>query len=702
MSPVEANCPACGAPIRFAIGSSIVVVCPNCRSVVARGDRSLEDLGKVAALADTGSPLSVGTKGKYKGAQFELTGRAQFAHEAGGLWDEWYASFPGDRWGWIAEAQGRTYITFARHLPPSAALPPWDSTELGHRFTIPGVGVLVVGEIGEAKAKSAEGEIPFKLTPGESLRYIDLTGQSGKFATLDYSGDEPLVYLGEEVTLDALGISLKVADEREPTHVGALQVNCPQCGGALDLKAPDVTERVACPYCNSLLDCTRGKLQFLEALKPGKFKPSIPLGAVGALDGKSYTTIGFVVRHVTIERIDYYWNEYLLYGAGLGFRWLVESDHQWSFVSNVPAGEVDVQGRIASYGGKHFRLFQSATALVDYVSGEFYWKVHVGEQAVADDYVHAPQSLSRETTFVIGDTASAAPDYPAAAQIAAQLLRARGEVNWSRGDYLTPETVAAAFKLPPLPPQQGIAPNQPFSYSGVYPVWGALLAAAMISFFMLSLIRPTHNLVDKTYSLVPSAGIKPTAVADETRPASADGAPSTDEISAIPAETNPANENSAADTAGQSTNIQFEPQTIAIDGHRGLRIQIDASIDNSWLAVEGDLFNEETGLDQPFTVELEYYHGSDSDGLWSEGNTSNDAYLTALPSGKYTLRLESLWKRSDRPISMRVRIDEIGPRFLYLLSVILLISIVPIIVAIAHYRFEKSRWEESEFSPYGS
>ena len=316
MSPVETQCPSCGAPIRFALGSSVVTVCANCRSVVARGDQRLEDLGKVAVLADTGSPLEVGRKGNYRGMPFELTGRAQFAHEAGSVWDEWYASFPNDRWGWLAEAQGKFYLTFARHLPAGAVLPDPKQIELGHKFTLPGVGMLVANEIGRATAKSAEGEIPYRLVPGAPLDYIDLTGGGGKFATFDYGDDPPTVYLGQEVTLDDLGISPAAASEREPQHVGALQVNCPNCGGVLDLKAPDVTERVACPYCNSLLDCTQGKLQFLEALKQKGVKPLIPLGTVGTIEGESYTVIGFLLRHVLIDGTKYPWQEFLLYSAG--------------------------------------------------------------------------------------------------------------------------------------------------------------------------------------------------------------------------------------------------------------------------------------------------------------------------------------------------------------------------------------------------
>ncbi|HEV2970353.1 MAG TPA: DUF4178 domain-containing protein [Pirellulales bacterium] len=621
-----------------------MVVCPNCRSVVARGDRKLEDLGRVAALVDAGSPLEVGRKGKYGGAPFELTGRAQFAHEAGGVWDEWYASFPGDRWGWLAEAQGRFYLTFEKHLAADAKLPEPDKIELGHRFTIPGVGVLVASEIGRAMAQSAEGEIPYRLVPGAPLEYIDLSGPGGKFATFDYSDAETAVYLGEEVTLDDLGISPAAATEREPRHVGALQINCPQCGGALELKAPDVAERVACPYCNSLLDCAQGKLQYLETLSPGKFKPTIPLGTTGMLGGKPYTVIGFLVRHTTYLHTNYYWNEYLLYGVGTRFRWLVESDHHWSFVAAVPPGDAEVQSRIATYNGRHFRLFEKSTAIVDYVSGEFYWKVHVGERVALDDFIAPPEILSRETTLPEGATAVDAAD---------ARLRAKGEINWSLGTYLEPAEVAAAFKLPPLRASIGVGANQPFHSKGVYRIWGVLVTAAVVLWIVLSILMPSHRLLEKTFSLDPPA-------------------------------------------APETARTVFE-SPIVLDAHRSLRFDISAPVDNSWLYVDGDLFNDETGLVQPFSVEVGYYHGVDSDGSWTEGSRSNGAFVSALPPGNYTLRLETQWQYATRPIQMSVRLEESGPRILYLLIVVLALSIVPIAVAIRQFNFEKQRWENSNY-----
>ena len=62
MSVLVANCPSCGAPVEFKSGQSIVVICSYCRSAVARTDRELKDLGKVAELVETGSPLDASGK----------------------------------------------------------------------------------------------------------------------------------------------------------------------------------------------------------------------------------------------------------------------------------------------------------------------------------------------------------------------------------------------------------------------------------------------------------------------------------------------------------------------------------------------------------------------------------------------------------------------------------------------------------------
>ena len=157
--------------------------------------------------------------------------------------------------------------------------------------------------------------------------------------------------------------------------------------------------------------------------------------------------------------VNYYWQEFLLYSPGVGFRWLVESDGHWNFVESVPPGEVAVHGKAATYKGRAFRLFQSSPAFVDQLSGEFYWKVQVGEEVASSDYVAPPQMLSREISTVAD---------------AKGLLPNHGEINWSLGRYVRRDEIAKAFNVAKLPVPTGVAPNQPFGAKAVYPVWAVL------------------------------------------------------------------------------------------------------------------------------------------------------------------------------------------------------------------------------------
>src|SRR4029077_6915694 len=99
---------------------------------------------------------------------------------------------------------------------------------------------LAVAEVGRATVAAAAGEIPWRVEPGAAHDYADVYGPNGVFATFDYSAAAPRLYLGKEVTLEALGIGPDVlGPEQAPRQISALVVNCPNCGGPLTLHVPD-------------------------------------------------------------------------------------------------------------------------------------------------------------------------------------------------------------------------------------------------------------------------------------------------------------------------------------------------------------------------------------------------------------------------------------------------------------------------------
>jgi uncharacterized protein DUF4178 len=650
MSVLVANCPACGGPVEFKSGQSIVVICSYCRSAVARTDRGLNDLGKVAELVETGSPLDTGVRGQWKDQHFELTGRAQLGHEMGGQWDEWYATFSNGWLGWLAEAQGRFYLTFQYPIPDGVQVPAFDQLQLGQPITgLPWNTPLIVAETGRATALGAKGEIPYLLTPGETYYYADLSGTNRSFGTLDYNESPPLVFLGQEVTLAEIGITTTRAPEREERRVGAAHLSCPHCAGPLELRAPDKTERVTCPNCNSLLDVNQGQLQYLKTLAAPTFQPLIPLGSTGDVPEGKMTVIGAMQRSVTIDGVQYFWSEYLLYNPQIGFRWLVDSDDHWNYVRAVPPGEISESMKFASYGGKNYKIFQDAQARVEYVLGEFYWKVEVGEQVRGVDYVAAPYMLSKEvSTIYISD-----PKDPA------KQRRAAGEINWSLGTYITVPQIEKAFGVKDLPRPSSIAPNQPYKHWWVYKYWIAfivlLLVVGMGTFLMSG---STKEVFSQTVTLPP-----------------------------LPNE--------------DGTQVFFS-QPFELAGRRNIRILGESPVQNTWVYLEGDLINDETGVVQSFPIDISYYQGVEDGESWTEGGQTDSAYTSAMPAGRYVLRLEGQWERWQQPATVAIRIEQNVTHGFNLLIALIVLSVGPIAMAIYHIGFERRRWSESMFTETGS
>lgn len=637
MSVLQANCPSCGASIEFQAGSTIVLICPYCRSAVARTDRGLSDLGKVAEIAQSQSPLKLGLKGTWKNIRFELTGRAQYRHELGGFWDEWYATFSNGWVGWLAEAQGRFYLTFFQPLAQGITLPGFAGIQLGQFVNeIPSKTPLMVQEKGTATTAAADGQIPYQFTPNEQVQYADIAGKGGAFGTIDYSSDPPWVFVGQQVTLADIGLADAKPAEREARTVSAAAMGCPNCGGPLDLTVPDQAERVTCPNCNSLLDVNQGNLTYLHALAPPPAEQQflLPTAIDGAFaDGTKYKIIGAMIRSVTIEGIKYFWHEYLLYNPAVGFRWLVHSDNQWNFVEPVNPADVEQPGYFGAgtkvrYNGKTYKIFQDAPAVVEYVKGEFYWRVEQGETVRAVDYVAPPNMLSLEMTG--------------------------NEMNWSLGTYMTNAEVEKAFTVPDLPKPWGVAPNQPFT-GRFYYTWG------FVPFLLLLLIG---------ILMIPLTGLTKTVLNQQVQ---------------LPPMTNP-----------QTPQVVFS-QPFEIKGNSNVRITANAPLNNTWADLDVDLVNDQSQEVESVNVPISYYSGVEDGESWTEGDQSQDAILSSLPAGQYTLRVEGTWEQATQPMSVSVKVEQNVNRGVNFCCAGVVLLLIPLLNLFRKFSFESRRWKDSMF-----
>lgn len=626
----KASCPQCGGEIVFALGSSLLKICESCGSAIARKGADLQSYGKVAELVSTPSLLSLGAKGRYEGAPaFALVGRLQLGHGSG-TWDEWLMAFAGGTWAWLSESQGKFHYMGQVPLPP---LPAFVDLDLGQTLDLGASGTFVVTESREGRFVSGAGELPFDVAPGSTLRYADLQGPGGRFATIDYgTGTEAeAVYVGREVRLEELGFQgLKPP---EPKHKAAKgeALSCPQCGGPLELRAPDQTQRVACPYCGSLLDATQD-LKVLEVMSAVGLEPLIPLGAKGRLFGVPWTAIGCMERSVTVEGVRYAWREYLLHDPKRGFRWLTESKGHWSFVDPVHVGDVgEAFGGGRSYDGTSYKHFQSGVASVDHVLGEFYWAVARGDTSETNDYVCPPRLLSEEIT--------------------------ESEGTYSLATYLEPEEVWRAFSLRGAPPPRlGVAPNQPWPHSetgrSVFSSWGLLAGALMVAFLFLATVGGRRVLA-QSYTIEPRA------------------------------------------VSGSPESAVFTEKFL-IPSAGNVEVRVDAPVANSWLYLDGALINEATGDVHEFDAEVAYYAGADSDGSWSEGGQKAHAYVGSVEKGEYVLRLQPQWEAGKAPSSYSVILRSRVPRLHQALLALLALAAWPALLLWSKLRFEAQRWSESD------
>lgn len=421
-------------------------------------------------------------------------------------------------------------------------------------------------------------------------------------------------------------------------------LNCPSCGGVIELRGMQHTRSAVCVQCLSVLDVSTPSLQIIQKFEERmRVTPLIPLGWRGKWHGAPWEVIGFIIRGIDIGGDHYSWHEYLLFNPYKGFRYLTQYNGHWNDV--VPARGLptfkSVMGRKAAvYSGTTFRHFQSAEATTTFVLGEFPWQVRTGERAVCDDYVAPPQILSSEAS--------------------------EGEINWSIGNYVEGAAIWEHFRLPGQPPPKtGVFANQPSPHTGkaaqawqrfvmLLVAWGVLVA--FFTFFAQN--RKVYEGSFRFSQLTPG---EHSIVTPE-----------------FPLE-------------GRTSNVEVELST---------------DLRNNWAYFNLALINSETGQGFDFGREISYYSGRDSDGNWSEGRARDKVKVPRVPPGKYYLRIEpemdaeaSRQAVAGMSMSYDVTVKRDVPSTFWLWLALPFIVIPPIVTSIRASAFESQRWMESDYAP---
>ncbi len=263
---------------------------------------------------------------------------------------------------------------------------------------------------------------------------------------------------------------------------GVKSFTCPACGGAVTLRAAGHSISAVCPYCSSVIDTANDTFRIIKQNHERNRPTEIPIGAKGILRGTKWEVIGYQSK-VDMSQASH-WDEYLLFNPYFGFSFLVQADHHWNLARvirrDLGRGGADHE---IEFEGEKFHIFWRSRCTVDYVKGEFYWRVRKGEAVNYFDYIAPPRMLSVE--------------------------KSPQEVTVSVAEYLQREEVEQAFGLA-LPKREGIAANQPkpFGKEGSK-MGGVALLAFFAAFIVQSNIGGTNQLLQSVqFHLDPANPVK--------------------------------------------------------------------------------------------------------------------------------------------------------------------------------------------------
>ncbi len=164
-------------------------------------------------------------------------------------------------------------------------------------------------------------------------------------------------------------------------------LSCPNCGGSVAITAVGITVSAICGSCGATLDVANPDVRLIADAAARTRQPAIPIGARGTLVGTEWEVIGYQERSNPAEAEQ--WEEYLLFNPYAGFRFLVPEDEQWTLYAMLRQ-DVSVTDGGAELPDGLYVAVSSGRARTDYVMGEFYWRVRVGDEVDLEEFAERP------------------------------------------------------------------------------------------------------------------------------------------------------------------------------------------------------------------------------------------------------------------------------------------------------------------------
>ncbi|MEO0896360.1 MAG: DUF4178 domain-containing protein [Bacteroidota bacterium] len=197
------ECPSCGAPIEKRTPGARSLVCSYCGQTSHLNASSLEAAGEKQMLIDYGSVLKIGDTGTFDGREFFVLGKLRIDYEDG-FWDEWYINYVDNgEPAWIQEDDG-AFTIFSRVGEPEQHAR-FENYQVGGYAPVSNFpDPMFVTSKARAKVNGGEGELPFKIIPGDPADFVEGI-MGGKVVSIELLPDDSAIFVGSPFELSALG-----------------------------------------------------------------------------------------------------------------------------------------------------------------------------------------------------------------------------------------------------------------------------------------------------------------------------------------------------------------------------------------------------------------------------------------------------------------------------------------------------------------
>ena len=205
---------------------------------------------------------------------------------------------------------------------------------------------------------------------------------------------------GSGQVVDATAAAPAASAAAPPARTERIErLQCPNCGGQVEIHADRGVKAAVCVHCGSVLDLTAAQAAVIGSTKPSR-RPKVPVepGMEGTFEGENHLVIGWLRYKGWDDESKWYWDEWQLVSDTGRVRYLSYSDDEGFLLQTPVHPTPKVTKRGIELASGRIGFSETSPAKIEAVRGELTWRPKLGETLKVGEADHGGTAYSVELT----------------------------------------------------------------------------------------------------------------------------------------------------------------------------------------------------------------------------------------------------------------------------------------------------------------